>query len=126
MNITQALNVALPEMPAKLMSQRYPRIPPNVVFKEHLEEGERVVKAVVPGVDAMYLFPPQNWQLIQLFDGERSYEEISDLFSQQTGTLFSPDAIRDFAADVEAMNFWYKTPQEKNVRLMQKSAEERR
>ena len=25
MNITQALNVALPEMPAKLVSQRYPR-----------------------------------------------------------------------------------------------------
>lgn len=126
MNITEALDVALPEMPAKLLSQRYPRVPPDVVFREHIEEGERVVKAVVPGVDAMYMFPPQNWQLIELFDGERSYDEIADLYTQQTGTLFSSEAIRDFAADVDAMNFWYKTPQEKNIKLMQKSAEERR
>lgn len=126
MNITQALNVALPEMPAKLVSQRYPRIHPEVAFKEHLEEGERVVKAVVPGVDAMYTFPPQNWQLIQLFNGERSYEEIADLYSEQTGTAYSAETIRDFAADVDAMNFWYKTPQEKNIKLMAKSAQERR
>ena len=126
MNITEALNVALPELPAKLLSQRYPRIPPDVVFKEHVEEGERVVEAVVPGLDAMFMFPPQNWALIELFDGVRSYEEIADLYSQQSGQLFSAETIRDFAAEVEAMNFWYKTPQEKNVRLMQKSAEERR
>ena len=126
MNITEALNVALPELPAKLLSQRYPRIPPDVVFKEHVEEGERVVEAVVPGLDAMFMFPPQNWALIELFDGVRSYEEIADLYSQQSGQLFSAETVRDFAAEVEAMNFWYKTPQEKNVRLMQKSAEERR
>ncbi|HVP42375.1 MAG TPA: HlyD family efflux transporter periplasmic adaptor subunit [Terriglobales bacterium] len=126
MNITRALEVALPELPAKRMAERYPRIPPDVVFKEHIEEGERVVKAVVPGVDAMYSFPPENWQLIEMFNGERSYEEIADLFSQKTGVLYSADVVREFADGVEAMNFWYKTPQEKNIKLMQKSAEERR
>lgn len=126
MNITEALDVALPELPAKLMSQRYPRMDPETVFREHVEEGERVVKVVVPGVDAMFMFPPANWQLIELFDGIRSYEEIAGLYSQQTGTLFSADTVRDFAAEVDAMNFWYKTPQEKNIKLMQKSAEERR
>ena len=49
MNISQALNVALPEMPAKMVSQRYPRVHPNVVFKEHIEEGQPVVRAFVPG-----------------------------------------------------------------------------
>jgi putative peptide zinc metalloprotease protein len=126
MNITEALDVALPELPAKMMSQRYPRMDPETVFREHVEEGERVVKVVVPGVDAMFMFPPSNWQLIELFDGVRSYEEIADIYSQQTGTLFSADTVREFAADVDAMNFWYKTPQEKNIKLMQKSAEERR
>ena len=126
MNITQALNVALPEMPAKLMSQRYPRLHPEVAFKEHLEEGERLVKVVVPGVEAMYTFPSANWQLIQLFDGVRSYEEIADLYSQQTGGAYSAETVQEFAADLDAMNFWYKTAQEQNIKLMQKSAEERR
>lgn len=126
MNITQALNVALPELPAKLLSQRYPRMHPEVAFKEHIEEGERVIKAVVPGVDAMFTFPAENWPLLQLFDGVRSYEEIAELYTQQTGQLYTADVVREFAAAVDAMNFWYRTPQEKNVRLMQKSADERR
>src|SRR5262249_4764500 len=124
--ITQALNVALPEMPAKLVGQRFPRMHPEVVFKEHIEEGKLVVKAVVPGVDAMYTFPPDNWKLLELFDGQRSYEEIAEIYSGVTGTQYSEDVIREFAADVDAMNFWYKTPQEKNIKLMQRSAEERR
>jgi putative peptide zinc metalloprotease protein len=126
MNITEALNSALPEMPARLVGQRYPRVHPEVVFKEHLQDGETVVRALVPGIDAMYTFPPKSWQLIQLFDGKRSYEEVADIYSGQTGVLFTADTVRDFAADVDAMNFWYKTPQEKNVKLMQKTAEERR
>ncbi len=73
----------------------------------------------------MYKFPPQNWTLIQLFDGQRSYEQISELYSRQTGTVYSAEAIREFAGELEAVDFWYKTPQEKNILLMQKSSEER-
>jgi putative peptide zinc metalloprotease protein len=126
MNITQALNVALPELPAKLISQRFPRRPPNVVFNEQLEEGEWVVKAIVPGVDSMFTFPIASWRLIELFDGERSYDEIAAIFSEETGVLYAPETVRDFAADIDALNFWYKTPLEKNIKLMGKSAEERR
>jgi putative peptide zinc metalloprotease protein len=126
MNITQALNAALPELPAKLMSQRYPRVHPEVVSRQHVENGERVVRAFVPGMDAMFSFPPQSWELIRLFNGQRSYEDVAEIFTQQTGAVYSADAVRDFAADIEAMNFWYKTPQEKNIKLMQRSADERR
>lgn len=126
MNITQALNVALPELPAKLISQRPPRIHPDVVFKEHSENGKTVVRAFVPGVDAMFVFPPESWALIQLFDGERSYAEVAELHSLETGIDYSEDTVRDFAADVSAMNFWYLTPQERNIKLMQKTADERR
>ena len=58
MNITQALNVALPELPAKLMSERPPRMHPDVVFKEHIDEGKRVIRAYVPGVDALFTGDP--------------------------------------------------------------------
>ncbi len=36
------------------------------------------------------------------------------------------ESVRDFAASLEAINFWYKTAQEKNVQLMQVSLEERK
>lgn len=126
MNITQALNVALPELPAKLMSERPPRLHPEVLFKEHVEEGVLIVKAYVPGVDALFNFPPDSWRLIQLFDGQRSFADIAALYSTETGTSYSEETIRDFAAEISAMNFWYLTPQEKNIKLMQKTADERR
>ncbi len=126
MNITQALNVALPELPAKLISQRPPRVHPDVVFREHIEEGKPVIRAYVPGVDAMFVFPPESWKLIQLFDGQRSYAEVAELCSRETGVPYSEETVRDFAAEIEALNFWYRTPQEKNIKLMQKTADQRR
>jgi len=126
MNLTRVLDVALPEIPARTIAQRYPRVDPGVVFQEHLEEGHPVVRVYVPSTESMYKFPPQNWALIQLFNGRRSYEEIAELYSRQSRTEYSADEIRDFAGELEAMEFWYKTPQEKNILLMQKSTEERR
>ena len=126
MNITQALNVALPELPARLVSQRPPRVHPDVVFREHVEDGERVVRAFVPGVASMFVFPPESWGLIQLFDGQRSFAEIAELYSAETGQAYSEDTVRDFAASIAALNFWYQTAQEKNIKLMQKTADERR
>jgi putative peptide zinc metalloprotease protein len=126
MNITQALNVALPELPAKLMSERPPRMHPDVVFKEHIDDGKRVIRAYVPGVDALFTFPPESWGLIRLFDGQRSFAEVAELYSAETGVAYSEETVRDFAASVDAMNFWYRTPQEKNIKLMQKTADERR
>jgi putative peptide zinc metalloprotease protein len=126
MNITRALTAALPEIPARAIAQRYPRLDPGFTFKEHLDDGERVVRVYIPSVGAMYKFPPQNWALIQLFDGKRTCEEVAALYSQQTGTQYTAEAIRDFADELEAAEFWYKTSQEKNISLMQKSKEERR
>lgn len=126
MNLTRALDVALPDLPARAISERPPQIPPDVVFKEHIEEGKPIVRALVPSQDAMYRFPKSHWELAQLFDGNRSYEEIATLYSRQTGAKYDTDEIREFAASLEADEFWYRTPQEKNALLMQKDADKRR
>ena len=126
MNITEALNEVLPEIPARVISRRYPRLHPDIVFKEHVRRGEAVVRAFVPGVEALFTLTPQNWQFARLFNGQRSYEEISDLYFQETGIQYSPQEVRDLADSLEAIEFWYKTPLEKNIALMQKTAEERR
>ena len=126
MNITEALNEVLPEIPARMVSQRYPRVHPEVIFKEHILEGRAMVRAFVPGVEALFTFTPQNWQFARLFDGQRSYEEISQLYFQETGIEYSAPEVRELADSLDGIGFWYKTPLEKNIALMQKTAEERR
>jgi putative peptide zinc metalloprotease protein len=126
MNLTRVLNVALPEIPARIISDRAPRIPPDVVFKEHVEEGKRVVRVLVSSQEAIYRFPPGNWALVQLFDGNRTYKEIGEIYSKRTGLEYSTDEVREFAASLESLDFWYKTPQEKNILLMQKDAQKRK
>ena len=126
MNLTRVLDVALPEIPARTVSERLPRLDPGVTFREHIEDGQPIVRIYVPSVGLMYRFPLPVWQLVQLFDGKRSYDEIALLLSQQNGVQYDREEIREFAAELDANNFWYKTPQEKNILLMQQSIEERR
>ena len=126
MNITEALNQVLPEIPAKIISQRFPRLHPEVVFKEQVQDGEVVVRAFVPGVEAIFNFTPQNWTFVQQFNGLRSYTEVAEFYAQATGIQYNEEEVRELAENLESMDFWYKTPLEKNVALMQKTAAERR
>ena len=126
MNLTRALEVALPEIPARTVAQRYPRMDPGTTFREHIEDGKPMVRIYVPSVGGMYTLPPKYWQLAQLFDGKRSYEEIAALYSQQAGAEYDANEVRDFAGEMEGGDFWYKTPQEKNILFLQQSVEERR
>jgi putative peptide zinc metalloprotease protein len=126
MNLTRVLEVVLPDIPARTLSERCPRIDPGTTFREHIEDGKPVIRVYVPSANCMYKFPPANWQLAQLFNGQRSYGEIADLYSQEIGALYDPQDVRDFAADLESMEFWYKTPQEKNIQQFQQASEQRR
>ncbi len=126
MNLTRALDVALPEIPARTIAERYPRLDPGTTFREHIEDGKPVVRVYVPSSNCMFKFPPLNWKLAQCFDGQRSFEEIAALYSQQNGVEYDPRDVREFAADLDAIEFWYKTPQEKNILLMQQASEDRR
>src|SRR5271169_5525397 len=73
MNLTRALEVALPEIPARLIAQTCPRLHPDVVFKEHIVDGRPTVRVFVPGVDAMFNLSPATWELVRFFDGRRSF-----------------------------------------------------
>ena len=126
MNLTRALEVALPDIPARKLAESYPRLDPGTTFREHIEDGKPVVRIYVPSMGGMFTFDKKEWELTQLFDGKRGYEEIAQLYSQQNGIQYDSETVREFAASLEASDFWYKTPQEKNIQLMQLSREERR
>ena len=126
MNLTRALDVALPEIPARSVSQRVPRLDPGATFREHLEDGNRLVRVYTPSSGYMFKLTPAQWALAQLFDGNRTYSEIATIYSEQAGEYYDAQAITDFSAELEAAGFWYRTPQEKNVLLLLQSKEERR
>lgn len=126
MNLTRALDVALPEIPARTLAARIPRLDPGTTSREHYEDGKPVVRVYVPCVKGMFKLTPQQWQIARLFDGVRNYEEIAELLSQETGVLYDAADVREFGSDLDAVEFWYKTPQEKNILMMQQSTEERR
>jgi putative peptide zinc metalloprotease protein len=126
MNLTQALNVALPEIPARVMAQRCPRLHPQVVHQEHIVDGRPTVRILVPGVDAVFNLEPRTWNLVRFFDGQRSYEEVAEAYFKETGIRVSLDELHELADDLESIEFWYKTPQEKNIAYLLQSADARR
>ena len=126
MNLTEALNVALPDLPARSVAERVPRLHPGAVFREHLLDGKAMVRVAIPENQGLFTFSRQDWQIIQLFDGCRSYQEISDLNCERNRVLYTPEQVRQLASELDAINFWYRTQQEKNVLWLQKSAAERR
>lgn len=126
MNLTQALNVALPEIPARVIAQSCPRLHPQAVFKEHIVDGRPTVRVFVPGVEAMFNLAPETWELVRFFDGQRSFEEVAEAYTRETGKPIALEDVHGVADDLEAIEFWHKTTREKNIALMQKSVDERR
>jgi len=126
MNLTRVLNNALADIPARKLSESYPRLDPGTTFREHLEGGIPMVRIYVPSAAGMYTLDRSEWELAKLFDGKRSYEEISKIYSQQNSVQYDIETVREFAASLESCDFWYKTAQEKNIQLMQLNREERK
>ena len=121
MNLSEALDAALPEIPrARLTRVHPPRLDPDLVIREDILDGEPIVGVMQRGKANFFRFEPMQWQLASLFDGIRSYEEIADLFRENTNSFISPEDVRGFAQSMDASEFWYQTPQEKNIALSEK------
>lgn len=126
MNLVEALNAALPELPAQRLKRKgFPRLNPLLIYREHIEEGEPVVIAHVQGSGEVFRVPPEQWKLLEFFDGERSYEEVAAAYSAAIGAEVSEEDVRNFVAPIEDSDIFYKTAQEKNIALTQKLAHER-
>jgi putative peptide zinc metalloprotease protein len=126
MNLSEALDAALPEMPSTRMARsRPPQLPPDLVTREDILDGEPVIAVIQRGGGNFFRLAPVQWELALLFDGVRSYEEIAELYSAQIGAAFGADDVRLFADNLEEANFWYKSPQEKNRSFNQKLTDQR-
>ena len=121
MNLSEALDAALPEIPRdRLTRARLPRLDPNLVVREDTLDGEKVFSVIQRDNGTFYRLPPAQWQLALLFDGEHTCEEIAEIFSEQTGSVVDASDVRIFADNMAESDFWYRTPQEKNLALSEK------
>lgn len=121
MNIANALDAALPELPERVIERSVPKLDPRVIAKQQNEHGKPTVLAKLPGADTFIRLEPSQWTLLQLFDGERSYPEISSQASARTGVPYSEDDVREFASFLQAnTELFYRSPLERNIALQQK------
>jgi putative peptide zinc metalloprotease protein len=125
MNLVEALNAALPELPAQQKRKGFPRLNPQLIHREHIEEGEPVVIAHVPGTTDVFRLSPMHWQVLQAFDGRRSWDEVAQVVSAETGVPWQAEEIRTLIAPVEDTELFFRTGSEKSVALQQKLAHER-
>ena len=86
MNLSEALDAALPEIPRTRLSRKNPpRIDPDLIIREDVTDGEPVVAVYQRSTANLLRMKPTQWQLARLFDGVRSYEEIAAAFEAETG-----------------------------------------
>jgi putative peptide zinc metalloprotease protein len=116
MNLSEALDAALPEIPkARLSRTRPPRLDPELVTREDMLDGEPIIGILQRSKGSFFRFQPSQWQLAQLFDGVRSYEEIAQAFNEQYAGTLTAREVEEFATSLDEADFWFKTPQEKNL-----------
>ena len=120
MNLAEALNAALPDLPAARTRTGYPKLDPALIARENVEDGRPVIAALLRGSDKIFRFSPDQWRIIELFDGTRSYEDVAALHSELYGAVYAADDLKEFASGLDEIDFWYKTPLEKNIALRQK------
>jgi putative peptide zinc metalloprotease protein len=126
MNLARILDTALPDLPPQRLPDRMPRMYPKVIAREHEEREGTMVRLIIPnGPPHYYRLTKLQYELTQLFDGNRTYEEIAELFIRRTGVNVSAQEVREFADSMEKTDFWYKTPFEESVILCHELAEQR-
>jgi putative peptide zinc metalloprotease protein len=125
MNLAEALNSALPELPARRATDGYPQVHPQLIVREDIEQGQPIFSALIRGTNSLYRFSPEQLKLVQLFDGKRSYEQISEQYEAQTGLHIPSSNIQEFATSLDESGFWYRSGHERSVLLKEKLAEER-
>jgi len=125
MNLGQVLTEALPEAPPPSVEDVYPRVHPNLIAREHTDREGTMVRVIPPGGELLFRLTKQQYELLKLFDGQRSYAEVARLFLKKTGVRATEQQVRAFADSLDKGNFWYRTPQEQSILLCHKLLHDR-
>lgn len=119
MNLTRAFDVALPELPSRRFREQRFRFDPKTVARVHEEPDRVVVRVLAPNSRKVMNMTPNQWKLVQMFDGRRSNEQLALWWRKTCGVASTPDFVRTFAESLDEVNFWHKEPHEESAALAQ-------
>jgi len=127
MNLARILETSTEVELPPLMKKSPPRLHPRLVVREHEEHDGKIYLAVIPGGKPPHFFRLNEvqWAVCQLFNGERTPAEVSELAARQLGVHISPEDMQGFVDILDRDSFWYHTPQEESVALWQEMVEQR-
>src|SRR5579859_6689313 len=127
MNLTQIMNITLPEPAAARMHETFYCVSPKMIARDHYEREGHMVHVIVPdGPSHFFRFSKQQFELIKLFNGRRSSREIAALFTKTQRIAINEEFVQTFAENMEKKEFWYRTPQEESITLFSKLTSDRR
>lgn len=118
MNLSRVLDVSLPELPKLEGKERYFRFNPKMIWRKQTEQGVTNFLVIAPGTRSVFMLTPERWELVQLFNGTRNYEQVARLWKQKCGVSASANSVRSFAESLDAKGFWLRTPEEEALLMM--------
>jgi putative peptide zinc metalloprotease protein len=126
MNLTQVMNVTLPDPPAARLRESYPCVSPKMIARDHHEREGHMIHVIIPdGPSHFFRFSKQQFELIKLFDGKRSYAEIARIFAREQKIGINAEFVQTFAENMEKKDFWYRSQQDESITLFNKLAGDR-
>jgi len=126
MNILRTLDMALPEIRERRAQQVLPRMEPTVVAREHVEEGVRKFLVLKPKGGGYYRLTPEQWRLLQLFDGKSSFAEIAAKYTKEAGEECSEEMVRDFSDDLSGTDLIHRSAVESSAALLESLEQQRK
>ena len=128
MNLARVLEESVSDLPQLRPRQVRPRLHPKLVVREHEEHDGRIYTMCVPGGRPPCYFRLTEMQhsIVQLFDGERTPEDVVQVAADRLRLNLSLDDLKTFVQALEDADFWYHTPQEKSVALCHHLMQERK
>lgn len=124
MNLTRALDSALPDLPPQRYRETFFRFNPGTFTREDKSPTHTTIMAITKTHKVM-AFTPEQWKLVQMFDGRRTYEQLSVLWRKACNVSCPPEHIRQYAEALDRADFWFKTPQEESAALMTELMQDR-
>ncbi len=115
MNLAESLREVLPEAPRSRPRARLPRLHPDLIFRQNMEDGEPVVVAMVRGSDKVLRFAPAQWQLLELFDGVRDYDAVANEYAARYRVMYDTADLKEFVARLDDTGVWHSASVERHA-----------
>ncbi len=121
MNLSEALDAALPEIPRTRLSRKFPPcIDPDLIVREDVTDGEPIVAVFQRSTGNHFRLTPLQWHSLPSSMAFVPMTKPPLCYEPKPGIPLTPEEVRLFAENMDEADFWYQTPQEKNIALNEK------